>query len=174
MPLRNLAEIPRLTSDAKKHILGRSAVGEFSKIRVQKEISEKGHPLLWGEWKPVTLYSTLYRDLQVADVVDLTPGSGAACLAALYCGLFYVGFGYNEAHRGWIQYLMKGMIMAMVLAQDKSVAADAELVKNVGAYLQSTAEAAKRLLPKNCTKGTAFGDSHTGDNDSDAEIDGEF
>ena len=54
VPFRNLVEIPRLTSEGKRSILSISAVGEFSKIRVQKEITEKGHPLLWGEWKPVT------------------------------------------------------------------------------------------------------------------------
>jgi len=33
-----------------------SAVGEL-----QKEVTEKGHPLMWSEWKPVTLlYSTLF------------------------------------------------------------------------------------------------------------------
>ena len=144
MHFRNLVEIPRLTSDAKRSILGISAVGEFSKIRVQKEISEKGHPL--------------------ADVVDLTPGSGAACIAALYSNIFYIGFGHNEAHRDWIQDLIKRMLVAMV--QNKTVVADADLVKNVGVYLQRSAEAAKLLLPKS---GAAFGDSFTGDNDSDAE-----
>ena len=131
---------------------------------MQKQVTEKGHPFLWGEWKPVTFYSTIFRDLQVADVVDLTPGSGAACLAALYCDLFYIGFGHNEAHRDWIQDLIKRMFVAMVLKKD--VVADADLVKNVGVYLQRSAEAAKLLLPKS---GAAFGDSFTGDNDSDAE-----
>ena len=96
--------------------------------------------------------------------MDLTPGSGAACLAALYCDIFYIGFGHNEAHRDWIQDLIKRMFVAMVL--NKTVVADADLVKNVGVYLQRSAEAAKLLLPKS---GAAFADSFTGDNDSDAE-----
>ena len=39
---RNLYEIPRSTSGMKKEILGRSAVGDFEKTRVQKEVNEKG------------------------------------------------------------------------------------------------------------------------------------
>ena len=56
------------------------------------------------------------------------------------------------------------MFVAMVL--NKSVVAEADLVKNVGVYLQRSAEAAKLMLPKS---GAAFGDSFTGENDSDAE-----
>ena len=77
-------EIPRLTSGTKKQILGQSAVGDFEKTRVQKEVNEKGHPLCWGEWKPVHYYSTLMRDFGCREVCDWTPGSGAACVAALY------------------------------------------------------------------------------------------
>ena len=62
VPFRNLAEIPRLTPDAKKMILGNAAVGAFDRDRVDKEVLERGHPLFWGEWKPVTFYSTLLQD----------------------------------------------------------------------------------------------------------------
>ena len=164
VPFRNLAEIPRLTSEAKRRILGASAVGEFPKVRVQKEVTEKGHPLLWGEWKPVTLYSSLLRDLQVANVVDMTPGSGAACLAALYSDIFYIGFGHNEAHRDWMQDILQRMFLAMVL--NKDVVADPELVKNAVKYLQRSADVGNLMLSKS---GSAFGDSFTGANDSDVE-----
>ena len=70
--------------------------------------------------------------------MDLTPGSGAACLAALYCDLFYIGFGHNEAHRDWIQDLIKRMFVAMVL--NKTVVADADLVKNVGVCFPNRAQ----------------------------------
>ena len=164
VPFRNLAEIPRLERDAKVQILGASAVGDFIKNRVQKEVAEKGHPLLWTEWKPVKLYSALLRDFQVATVVDMTPGSGAACLAALYSDIFYIGFGHNEAHRDWMKDILQRMFLAMVV--NKDVAADPELVKNVAKYLQRSADAANLMLPKS---GLAVGDSFTGANDSDAE-----
>ena len=40
--------------------------------------------MYWGEWKPGGLYATIFKDLQVEKVVEFTPGSGAACLAALF------------------------------------------------------------------------------------------
>ena len=95
VPFRNLAEIPRLTPNEIKIILGKDAVAAFDKDRVHKEVLERGHPLFWGEWKPVTLYSTLIHDFQVDNVVDLTPGSGAACLASLYSKVLYTGIAYN-------------------------------------------------------------------------------
>ena len=136
-----------------------SAVGEL-----QKEVTEKGHPLMWSEWKPVTLYSTLYRDFQVADVVDLTPGSGAACLAALYSSIPYIGLCSSQGHQKWLQDLLQRMFVAMVMT--KQVRAEPELVKNITTYLQRTAEAAKLMLPRD---GSAVGDSFTGDDDSDVE-----
>ena len=164
VPHRNLADIPRLTAAAKRNILGNSAVGDFGKIRVHKEITEKGHPLLWGEWKPHTFFSTLFRDLQVANVVDTTPGTGAAGLAALYSGIPYIGFGHNEAHRDWIKEILQKMFLAMVTKKD--VVVDPDVFKDVGTYLKRSGEAAKLSLPKS---ESAFGDSFTGENDSDAE-----
>ena len=55
------------------------------------------------------------------------------------------------------------MFVAMVLNHD--VTTNAELIKNVSTYLSRAAEAAKLLLPKATS---AFGDSFTGDDDSDA------
>ena len=141
-----------------------SAVGEL-----QKEVTEKGHPLMWREWKPVTLlYSTLFLDFfQVADVVDLTPGSGAACLAALYGSIPYIGLCNSQGHQTWLQDLLQRMFVAMVFS--KQVNAEPKLVKNVTTYLQRSAEAAKLMLPKG---GSAIvGDSFTGDDDSDMEED---
>ena len=74
--------------------------------------------------------------------------------------------GHNEAHRAWLRDLVQRMFVAMVWK--KTVAADADLVKNVAAYLQRAAEAAKFLLPKD---GTAVGVSFTGDDDSDLNDD---
>ena len=84
VPFRNIGEIPRVTEDAKKNILGPAAVGALGRERVETEVAERGQPLMWGEWKPASLFSTLIRDFQVAKVVDATPCSGAACLASLY------------------------------------------------------------------------------------------
>jgi len=161
---RNLVEIPRLTADAKQKITGVSAVGDIQRLRVTKEVNEKGHPLLWSEWKPVTLYSTLYRDFQVADVVDLTPGSGAACLAALWSSISYIGLCSGQEHQKWLQDLLQRMFIAMLMT--KKVSAAPELVQNITTYLKFAAEQAKLMLPRD---GSAVGDSFTGDDDSDVE-----
>ena len=164
VPFRNLAEIPRLTPDAKKMILGNAAVGAFDRDRVDKEVLERGHPLFWGEWKPVTLYSTLMHDFQIADVVDLTPGSGAACLASLYSKVLYTGIACNAKHEEWLRHLLRRLFVAMVMTND--VVADAGLVQNVTTYLNYSPEVAKCMLPKFAA---AFGDSFTGVDDSDGE-----
>ena len=119
---------------------------------------------MWGEWKPVSLFRQLFHNLQAETVVDLTPGSGAACLAAIYSDIFYIGFGHNEAHRDWMKDILQRMFLAMVV--NKDVVADPDLVKNVAKYLQRSADAAKLMLPKS---GSAVGDSFTGENDSDAD-----
>ena len=130
---------------------------------MQKEVKENGHPLFWGEWKPVSLYSTWINDFAVTDIVDMTPGSGAACLAAIYASAQYTAFCHNSTHQKWLQDLISRMFVAIVL--DGSVKAEAELVKHVQTYLQRAAEAARGMLPKK-TSALAFGDSFVGDNDS--------
>ena len=161
VPLRNLSEIPRITGNTKINILGPSAVGDFVKGRVQKEIAEKGHPLYWGEWKPVYLYSTFFADWGATEVRDFTPGSGAACIAALYLGIPYTGYCKNDAHKDWLMGFFKRMFLALVA--DKTVEAEAELVKNVSTYLQRSVDAARQFLPQ---KTSDFGDSFTADDDS--------
>ena len=64
----------------------------------------------------------------------------------------------------WLRDLLQKLFVAMVFSND--VAADAELVKNVGTYLSRSAEAAKLMLPKFAA---AVGDSLTGVDDSDAD-----
>ena len=72
VPCRTLAEIQRLATGSKQQICGSSAVGEFCRERVRKEVEEKGHPLFWGEWKPGSLDLTLFADFEVTDVSDMT------------------------------------------------------------------------------------------------------
>ena len=118
---------------------------------------------MWGEWKPVALFSTIIRDFQVANVVDATPGSGAACLASLYSKVPYSGIAFNEKHETWLRDLLQKMFVSMVISND--VVANADLVKNASTYLNRSAEAAKLMLPKFAA---VIGDSLTGDDDSDA------
>ena len=111
-----------------------------------------------------TLFSTLIRDFQIGDVVDMTPGSGAACLASLYSKVPYMGIAHNERHEAWLRDLLQRMFVSMVISND--VEADAELVKSVSTYLNRSAEAARVMLPKFVD---AVVDSITGDDDSDGD-----
>ena len=164
VPFRNIAEIPRLTEDAKKSILRPAAVGASDRERVEKEIAQRGHPLLWGEWKPVSLFSTLIRDFMVAKVVDATPCSGAACLASLYSKVPYSCIAFNEKHETWLRDLLQKMFVSMVISND--VVAHADLVKSASTYLNRSAESAKVMLPK-IAPTNVF--SHTEADDSDAD-----
>ena len=163
VPFRNLVEIPRLTEEGKKQIMGQAAVGAFTKERVKREVEAKGHPLFWAEWKPVNLFSTLFRDFGITHVVDMTPGSGAACLAALYSEIPYTAFCHNEAHMQWLKGLINKVFVALVAQKD--VTAQDEVVANVKHYLHRAVEAAKQMLPRNTANLEA---SFTGADDSDA------
>ena len=91
------------------------------------------------------MFSTLIRDFQISEVVDMTPGSGAACLASLYSKTPYTGVAHNEKHQTWLQDILQRMFVSMVISND--VVADAVLVKNVSTYLNRSAEAARAMLP---------------------------
>ena len=111
------------------------------------------------------LFSTLYSDLHVTDVVDVTPGSGAACVAAMYNSIPYYGFSINEKHRKWFLDHIQKAFLALVYGKD--VAVDKGVFDNVKKYLQRSAEAAKHLLPSN----TKFMDSVAGGGDSEEDED---
>ena len=68
VPFRNLAEIPRTDEKLRKSILGPTSIASFRtegwKKRVLQEIEKKGHPLFWGEWKPVPLYACFFPRVQ--------------------------------------------------------------------------------------------------------------
>ena len=84
VPYRNLCEIPRVDSAQKQAMFGDVAVPALPRDRMQKEAEANGHPVFWAEWKPIALHASFFRDWNVNEVVDLTPGSGAAAVGALY------------------------------------------------------------------------------------------
>jgi 16S rRNA G966 N2-methylase RsmD len=96
----------------------------------------------------VAFFSAMMRDTRATRCVDLTPGSGAAAVAAISSGVQYMGLCHNQAHQLWLQNLLERIFLALV--QEKQVAGiEKDLLDNVGKYLQRAASAAKQLLPKN-------------------------
>ena len=166
VPFRNLVEIPRVTADTKRHLLGPSAVGDFTKDRVKKEIAERGQPLFWAEWKPVGLMVHLFRDFHPSLVVDLTPGSGAAFCAAIHAKVRYAAICHNEASSKWLKDWITRAFLALVA--NTTVASDAKVVASIERYLARSVMAAKKELPS-MREESAFGDSIVGDDDSDED-----
>ena len=164
VPGRTLNEIPRLTADNKRGICGPSAVGDFIKKRVQKEIDEKGHPLFWGEWKPVSIFISWVSDFEATEIVDLTPGSGAFAIAAIYSNKPYTGVCFNAAHRSWVEKFLDTIFVGIV-ASEKTIADD-EVVESVKLYLKHSVEQATMLLPK---EPTALVECFAGADDSDLD-----
>ena len=113
----------------------------------------------------MSLFSTLIREFQVTEVVDFTPGSGAACIAAIYQNVQYMGIPYNEAHEVWLTDLLHRIFIGLAVESD--VGADKELINKTETFLARAVVQAKSLLP-NKTQ-SAIGDSVTGCDDSDIE-----
>ncbi len=119
-----------------------------------------------GEWKPVGLYSSLIRDFNAGKVVDLTPWSGAAFVAALYNRVPYTGICHSQAAETWLWSWIQRAFLALVA--NKDVAAEETLLAHIQSYLHRAAEAAKSALPPKGSK-SAVGDAYTGNNDSGDE-----
>ena len=100
---------------------------------------------MWAEWKPCGLISSLIRDFHLFAVADMTPCSGAACLASLFSKTPYFGVAFNEMHKTWLKEILHRMFVSMVATS--AVVADPVLVKNVSTYLNRSAEVAKAMLP---------------------------
>ena len=146
VPYRRMAELPRISAELKVQFFGSAAVGAINRDRVAKDVEANGHPLFWGEWKPVKLYSTFYPDLEITDIVDLSPGSGAASIAAMYNEVPYFGISSNAKYSKWFQDHLQKVFLALVYNEEISV--EKSVSKNVGQYLQRSAEAAVCLLPE--------------------------
>ena len=146
---RTLEEIPRLTAEDKLAILGESAIGEFSRERVQRDVDSKGHPLFWCEWKPIGLYTAICKDFEVTDVFDLSIGSGAAAIGtALFKQCPYFGVCYNSKHMAWVRRHLHQCYLAMV--SDGRAKVDGEIVKKVKQYFQNSASECRQTDYEHC------------------------
>ncbi|CAE7754589.1 CRK3 [Symbiodinium sp. CCMP2592] len=59
-------------------------------------------PIFWAETKPVSYWQTLLSSLQVGQVIDLTPGSGALAEACLLDDVPYAGILRDQIHYSWL------------------------------------------------------------------------
>jgi len=173
VPFRNLHEIPRVDSDQKQRMFGDVPVQALPRDRMQKEVEAHGHPMFWAEWKPIALYSAFFRDWCVNEVVDLTPGSGAAAVGALYSNnVKYLGVAWNEAHMKWLQKILQMTFVSLLhtkAIKKKELDHDvADVQQQIQDRLKRTAELAAKWLPQNQGP-SAVGNCFQGDDDSDVD-----
>ena len=103
----------------------------------------------WGEYKPVELWSSLFKSMGATDILDWTPGSGAAAAAALHCGIKYEGICTNSPHKKWLDGLLDKAIYAVAVDSPESAAAvgaSPDFVNNIKVFFQGTVKEAKRFF----------------------------
>ena len=111
VPLRPYAELPKLSKTAKEKVLG-VAVPEYrEKWAIQLA---NGQPLIFNDIKSIQFYASLFRDLDAAAVIDLSPGSGGAAIACLIAGITYEGVCYNNAHKAFLDTTVDRALVALL------------------------------------------------------------
>ena len=112
------------------------------------------------------LFNVLFAQFDVAHILDVTPGSGAAASAALGNGANYDGCCVNTAHRQWLDDLMDCTIFALAVESDEAAAAVGASKEHVGQirmFFSATVKDAKRYLSSD--------PAPAGDDESDEEAD---
>ena len=59
--------------------------------------------MFWRESKSTAFWEALLDMFDIADIMDLTPGSGALARAAMSRGLKYTGVVTDAKHHAWLQ-----------------------------------------------------------------------
>ena len=87
---RRLSELPRLSfSDKRDQIFGQPLAPQVPyKPRVEKEISQIGTPLFWGDYKSIELWSQVFADYWLAAEVGRLQAFLAVLLAMPWLSYF--------------------------------------------------------------------------------------
>ena len=121
----------------------------------RRKSQKKGHPIFWGEWKPIQLWITLFTEFGATEVADFTAGTGATAIAALHLGVHCRAFCHNAAHQKWLQNLLQRIFSALAAGKKLTALVGEELGHNVERYLHRAVEGARKLLPQ---ESSAVGD----------------
>ena len=151
---RHLSHIPRLSNEDHEATLGPKAGlaasgAEKVKERHLREVQKAGNPAFWGEYKPVDLWTSLFKSLGATDILDWTPGSGAAAAAALHLGIKYEGICTNSSQRQWLDGLLDRAIYAVAVDSvegAEAVGASPEFVNGIKLFFQGTVKEARRFF----------------------------
>jgi hypothetical protein len=146
--IRKLRSIPRLDLNQKKELTNVEAPAYED--RIVEATGTQGHPLFWNELKSVDLWQKIFTDLNLTHVWDLTPGSGAAAIAACYLGISYEGIGMNDKHCQWLDNIMDSAIFAIIDmrrgTEEIGGITDKEFIEPVRNYFQTLVDEGRRYV----------------------------
>jgi hypothetical protein len=122
--LRSLGELPKLTTQDKKKMMGSELDVPLSYPGDEEFPAGDGVPFAWGETKSVDWWATFLKDMGIDHVFDTTVGSTAAAIGAFYSNIQYDGLCCNPLHKAWCEQLMNQAMLAVVADGGAGATAD--------------------------------------------------
>jgi hypothetical protein len=159
IPTRNLAELPRMPAEDRAKIHGASSPPVYTKMAVCNAIKH-GVPISWREVTPIQLYVTLYTHFDIQSVCDLSPGSGAAAIAALLANITYTGLCQNQEHAAWLNKIVDTAYLGILT--DGAKERDKKQSDRVLHFFRPIVEDAKRMLRAEVKQVDAAADAAAG------------
>jgi hypothetical protein len=143
--LRSLGELPKLTAEDKKKMLGTDADVPLSYPgEKDQSMAAEGVPFAWGETKPVAWWAAFFKDLAIDEVFDVTCGSAGAAIGAHYANVQYDGICCNALHQKWCQKLMKQAMFAIIA--DGGGGSNPEFIKKIMHFFGPSVDEGMRML----------------------------
>ena len=169
--LRPWSRLPKLTLEDKKTIVagvGCTALPQYGEQ--DSHALQPGHPLFLNELWELEMHLQLFQDMNVTHVFDLTPGSGAAAMAAAILRIQYEGLGMNKDHCDWLDKILdKAMFAIIASAKDEE---SLKIKNEVCQYFNAIVEEARGLLSSEPADG--YGDDEEDEDEvNECEDDGE-
>ena len=110
---RTIGEMPRMAPSARAELHGATVAPTYDKAAILAAI-RSGVSLLWMELHLILFYTVLYDHFDVKYICDLSPGSGAAAVAALMRGIKYTGLCKTEQHAKWLNQVLDTAYFAVL------------------------------------------------------------
>ena len=167
--LRTLGELPKLTAEDKKAMLGTELdiPSTYQDESIVAVAEEQGIPFSWLETKPVAFWTSFFDDMEFDDIFDCTVGSAAAAIGAYYGNKQYDGICCNPLHKKWAGQIMNRAMFAVIA--DGGAKADKECIAKVMHFFGPTIDEGMRLLQAR----QSLPDKKKDDTDPNLQLDGQ-
>ena len=132
-----------------KALLAAAGAENVKERHLLQEVQRAGNPAFWCEYKPLDVWISLFKNMAATEILDLTPGSGVAAVAALHCGIKYEGCCTNAAHKQWLDGLLDKAIYAVAaesLESAAAVGASADYVNNIKRFFPRDRQRSEALF----------------------------